>query len=67
MIEQLTRKIKVRWTAQYDTTIDVPVDASPDDCADYFSDIDCEHGIGSEYVTNSFDIVTFREVNEDEH
>ena len=52
-----TKKIKVRFSVEYDTEIEVPVNADQLEIEDAFADIDPPEMAGGTYVSDSFTII----------
>ena len=57
--------VKVRWTAEYDSVIEVPDGSDHDAIVDYAADID-PTSLGGEYLPNSFEVKSALIITEDE-
>lgn len=49
-----TRKVKVRYSATFETVLELPIHASKDDCEDAISNIDIPENNKNQYVPDSF-------------
>lgn len=52
-----TKRVKVRWTAEYEQVIEVPLSADETDIQDCACDIDPESPEVGSYVANSFNLI----------
>jgi hypothetical protein len=52
------KKVTVHYSATFESTIEVPDDATLDDIEDKMNDIDIPENDGSKYVSDSFEPIT---------